>query len=57
MAKQGGGDDFGKGQQGVDDVLGNGIGRSGFGSENAHQRDSGQVPGPTWRISGCIGQV
>jgi len=29
----------------VDDVLGNGIGRSGFGTEDAHQRDSRQVPG------------
>ena len=29
----------------MDDVLGNGIGRSGFGTEDAHQRDSRQVPG------------
>ncbi len=34
------GDDLGQGQQGVDDVLGDGVGRGGLGAEDADQRGS-----------------
>ena len=39
------GNDLGQSQQRMDDVLCNGVGRCRLGTEDAHQRSSGQVPG------------
>ena len=38
------GDDLGEGQQGMDDVLGNGVGRSSLGTKDTHQWHGRQVP-------------